>query len=144
VIGPVLADLGGLDSEPNVHLLGPRAWTELPPFLAALDIGLIPYIRSAYTATVYPTKLFEYLAMGRPVVSSDLPEVRRLGLPEFAVRIAPDHVRFIAAVRDALADTDPSAPERRRELASQRDWAAIVARMAALISERLEARGAKS
>jgi glycosyltransferase involved in cell wall biosynthesis len=144
IIGPVLADIGGLESEPNIHLLGPRAWTELPPFLGALDVGLIPYVRSPYTATVYPTKLFEYLAMGCPVVSADLPEVRRLGLPDFAVRIAPDHDSFITAVRQALSDADPFASKRRRDLAEQRDWGAIVTRMAALILERVNAKRAVS
>jgi glycosyltransferase involved in cell wall biosynthesis len=142
VVGPVLTEIGALQDEPNIHLLGPRAWTDLPPLLRAFDVGLIPYVRSAYTETVYPTKLFEYLAMGCPVVSADLPEVLRLDLPEFAVRTARDHSGFIAAVRDALAETDPSAADRRRELASHRDWAAIVDRMAALISEEVTAKGA--
>jgi glycosyltransferase involved in cell wall biosynthesis len=142
VIGPVLADIGDLAAESNVHLLGPRPWLELPPFLAAFDVGLIPYVLSAYTATVYPTKLFEYLAMGRPVVSADLPEVRRLQLPEFAVRIAADHDSFVHAVRAALAETDVTAPERRRALAAEHDWGAIVRRMSDLMSAMARAKRA--
>jgi glycosyltransferase involved in cell wall biosynthesis len=143
-IGPVLADMSALSAEPNVHLLGARAWAELPPYLAALDVGLIPYVLSAYTATVYPTKLFEYLAMGCPVVSADLPEVRRLELPPYAVRIATDHSGFVEAVRAALSDTDASAAERRRELAREHDWAAIVDRMASVMVERADAKRAAS
>jgi glycosyltransferase involved in cell wall biosynthesis len=144
VIGPELTDIGDLGAFANVRLLGPRAWMDLPPLLASIDVGLIPYIHSAYTATVYPTKLFEYLAMGKPVVSTDLPEVRRLELPEFAVRVASDHQGFIEAVRAALSEADESGPQRRRELAEQRDWGAIVAEMAGLIAEAVEEKAKRS
>ena len=50
---------------------------ELPPYVRGFDVGLVPYRLSEYTANVYPTKLNEYLAMGIPVVATDLTEIRR-------------------------------------------------------------------
>jgi glycosyltransferase involved in cell wall biosynthesis len=135
LVGPILGDVGPLRAERNIHLLGPRSIEVLPSLISAFDVGLIPYVLSRYTETVYPNKLFEYLAMGRPVVTTDLPELRPLQLPEVAVRVGTDHDRFIGAVQAALSDTDPSAPAMRRELAKQHDWNAIVQRMGALIAD---------
>lgn len=133
--------MDALDTEPNVRLIGPRGIREPPAFVRAFDVALVPYVRTAYTDTVYPTKLLEYLTMGCPVVATDLPEVRDLRLPEFAVRIAGDGDGCIAAVRAALQDRERQATERRRALARERDWGSVVSRMAALIAEQLAVRG---
>jgi len=134
--GPQVTDPGILAKEPNVRLLPARPHAALPALVAAFDVGLIPYQRSAYTNTVNPTKLYEYLAMGAPVVSTDLPEVVALELPRFAVRTACNRQEFIACVREALAEDQPADRGRRRALALQRDWAAVVERIAISIAER--------
>lgn len=136
LVGPQQSDPARVRSEPNVHLVGGRAFAELPDLLAAFDVGLIPYVRSAYTATVFPTKLFEYLAMGVPVVSTALPELVKLHLPEEALRLADDAESFVAAVDAAARDRSPEADLRRMELARQRDWQRIVRHMAELIAAR--------
>lgn len=133
--GPLQTDPGAaLRSHPNVHFLGAVPIAELPSVVAAFDVALIPYERTAYTDTVFPTKLYEYLAMGRPVVSADLPEVRKLGLPSFAIRLARDSAAFVGAIRAALLDADPTHGPARSALAVERDWGMIVARMAELIA----------
>ena len=138
--GPQVTDPALLAKEPNVRLLPARPHAELPALVAAFDVGLIPYARSPYTNTVNPTKLYEYLAMGVPVVSTDLPEVVALGLPTFAVRTAWDPQEFVARVRDALADAAPGNSQRRRELAMEHDWAVIVERITTSIVGRRAAR----
>jgi glycosyltransferase involved in cell wall biosynthesis len=145
MVGPLLVDEAELPKAANIHYFGPRPHADLPAIVAGFDAGLIPYRRSTYTATVNPTKLFEYLAMGVPVVSTDLPEVTALGLPEDAVRIATEPASFVAAVRAAAADEDGSGRARRRALAMDRDWARIVERIAALIpSPRRETRAVQA
>ncbi len=134
LVGPLQADPGPLGRERNVHFIGSRELAELPGYVRAFDVGLVPYVRSTYTDTVYPTKLFEYLAMGRPVVATDLPEVRKLRLPPSALRVAADAESFITAVHDLIAHPNDEAVGERIRLARERDWGAVVRRMAALIA----------
>jgi glycosyltransferase involved in cell wall biosynthesis len=136
LVGPAQVDPASLRGEPNVHLLGGRAHPELPAFVAAFDVGLIPYERSVFTETVNPTKLYEYLAMGTPVVSTDLPEVVSLKLPSFAVRTSSNSDEFVGLVKDALASGDAGDRSKRRALALQRDWHTVIERIAELITDR--------
>lgn len=140
LVGPMQVDPGPLRDEPNVRFLGVRTQRDLAPIVGAFDVGIVPYVRSDYTETVYPTKLFEYLAMGRPVVATALPEVRKLALPRSALRVADGPAAFIAAIAEALADPTEDAEAARRSLAATRDWAGIVREMATLIAERAAAK----
>jgi glycosyltransferase involved in cell wall biosynthesis len=84
---------------PRVHFLGPVNFEELPSYVAGIDVGLIPYRIDAYTQGVFPTKMFEYLAMGVPVVSTDLTEMRRFNEKVVVTRSTE---QFIQAVKTAL------------------------------------------
>lgn len=134
--GPIQIDVTRLRALPNVYLIGPRAHGDLPPLVAEFDVGLIPYEQNQYTETVNPTKLYEYLAMGTPVVSSDLPEVVAQQLPPFALRVAPDREHFLESLRQTLASADPADRSRRRRIALEHDWKTVVERIATLIVER--------
>lgn len=83
---------------PNVHFVGLKPHSALPGYLAAADVCLIPFTVDAVTRAVNPLKVFEYLAMAKPVVSSDLPELE--GMPYVAR--AHDAADFIRAVEHAL------------------------------------------
>jgi hypothetical protein len=85
---------------PRVHFLGPVNFEKLPSYVAGIDVGLIPYRIDAYTQGVFPTKMFEYLAIDIPVVSTDLAEMRRFNEKVTVTRTTD---QFIAAVREALA-----------------------------------------
>ena len=61
-----------LRSCPNVHFLGAKKYTELPNYLAEMDLGVLPLLRNEYTESMFPMKYFEYLAAGLPVVSTDV------------------------------------------------------------------------
>jgi len=136
--GPIQIDPARLRAHPNIYLVGPRAHGDLPPLVAAFDVGLIPYEQNPYTETVNPTKLYEYLAMGTPVVSSDLPEVVAQQLPPFALRVARDREHFLELLRQTLASADPADRSRRRRFALEHDWKTVVERIATLIVERRE------
>jgi glycosyltransferase involved in cell wall biosynthesis len=78
LVGPVgpgdpHTDTSRLEAEPNVHLLGARSYGELPAVLRAADAGLIPYEVNELTSSVFPMKVYEYLAAGLPVVATPLP-----------------------------------------------------------------------
>ncbi len=66
----------GLELPSNVRLLGPRKIDEVPAYLAHADAALLPFIPGHISDAVSPIKIFEYLLMGRRVVSTDLPEIR--------------------------------------------------------------------
>jgi glycosyltransferase involved in cell wall biosynthesis len=111
-VGPVgLGDPGtdasALESEPNVHLLGRRAQEALPGVLRGAAVGLIPYRRSRLTASIFPMKVYEYLAAGLPVVATPL-----RGLEEIdGVTVAEGVEATVAALELALAG---DSPDRRR------------------------------
>ena len=99
VVGPLMekhVDLSRLKQLSNVHFLGRRSLSELPMYLKGFDVCTIPYICDKLAESIFPLKLFEYLAAGRPIVSTDLPELRKFskylhlthGLAEFEKAIA--------------------------------------------------------
>ncbi len=113
LVGPVKrhrVDVGPLEDLPNVHLLPPCPYDTVPAIVAALDVCLIPYRVNPYTEGLSPLKLYEYLAMGKPVVATDLPYLRREAAH---IRIARTPEEFLAAVRQALAHP-PTAKEQAR------------------------------
>jgi glycosyltransferase involved in cell wall biosynthesis len=104
LIGPVVKiEQSRLPRRPNIHYLGPKPYAELPRYIAAWDVAIIPFARNQATRYISPTKTPEYLAAGCPVVSTPIDDVVRpygdLGL----AHIAEDPAQFIAAAEAALA-----------------------------------------
>lgn len=141
-VGAVHADVEALRALPNVRLLGPRPHAALARVIAACDVCTVPYRRSAFTETVVPTKINEYLAMGKPVVSTDLPTVRAFEERHRVLWTAPpDPGAFLAAIEDALATPrTPEALAHRRAVAAQADWGARLAQMSAVVEAGRRAR----
>ncbi len=83
----------------NVHFLGLKPYETLPMYQKGLDVLLLPYKINEFNQYVYPNKLHQYLAGGKPVVSSDLPEVRPFSN---VIYIAKRREDFIEMVREAL------------------------------------------
>jgi len=140
-VGPGQCDLSRLEACPNVRLLGAKAHTELPAYIREFDVGLVPYRLSDYTANVYPTKLNEYLAMGIPVVATDLLEIQRFNQDHGGVVcVAKDAAGFAAAVQHAVANRGSAEAERRVEVARANSWQARIARMSTLVESATAAR----
>lgn len=137
-IGPKFSGTWEAESLPNTHFIGRREHADVPAYLDASDVCIVPYRRSPFTETVWPTKLHEYLARGKPVVSTALPEVRLLDYPPTAVRISDGAADMAAAIRAALADT--SAGADRRALAEPYSWARTLGRMNEHIERAIDAR----
>jgi glycosyltransferase involved in cell wall biosynthesis len=120
LVGPVRTDLKGLDSLPNVRLWGERPYQEMGRFVQSFDVCLIPFAINALTEAVNPVKLYEYLALGKPVVSTALPELRHYDDVSY---VAEDHAGFLEAVARALAEGDnPALANRRRACAEANRW----------------------
>lgn len=123
-----------LRSAPNVFFLGRKEVAALPGYLKAFDVALLPYLLEGYTLTAYPTKLHEYLAAGRAVVATALPE-----LQPFAelVRIAGSSPAMLAGIRSALASSSPQDVEARVATARLNTWDQRVAEIDRLVAARL-------
>jgi glycosyltransferase involved in cell wall biosynthesis len=93
-----------LPTAPNLHYLGPKTYAELPAYIAGWDVAILPFARNEATRYISPTKTPEYLAAGRPVVSTSIADVVRPYGEEGLVRIADTPADFIAAVGDALSE----------------------------------------
>jgi len=115
-----------LQALPNVHFLGQKPIGSLPEYLKAIDVALIPYLLEGYVLTAYPLKLHEYLAAGRAIVSTALPELRSYG---HLVHIAETHSEFISKIREALQDHSPQAIAARVAVARENTWDNRVADM---------------
>ena len=138
LVGPEQTDVSTLRSAPNVHLLGMKPHPELPRYVKAFDVGLVPYRLTEYTANVYPTKLNEYLVMGIPVVATDLPEIRRFNADHGdIVSVAGGADGFADAVRRALAGSTDAERARRIAVAHGNSWASRLAAMKTLMEDAL-------
>ncbi len=109
------ADVSAFRDLPNVRLTGEVAYENLPAYLHAFDVCLIPFKTNELTLCTNPVKVYEYLAAGKPVVATDLPEVR---LMADVVHVADNSDAFVAGIRKALAES--GAPVQQCETAVQR------------------------
>ena len=104
LVGPVVKiDPASLPQASNIHYLGQRTYDELPATLACWDVALMPFARNEATRFISPTKTPEYLAAGRPVVSTAIMDVARHYGTLDAVKIAAGAERFVEACEEALA-----------------------------------------
>jgi glycosyltransferase involved in cell wall biosynthesis len=123
LVGPVGAgdpqtDISRLERLPNLHLLGARRYEALPDVLRGADVALVPYAINELTRSVFPMKVFEYLAAGLPVITTPLPALA--GTPQVAV--AADAGETIAAIERALAEDGPDARRARSEAVRAHSW----------------------
>jgi glycosyltransferase involved in cell wall biosynthesis len=145
LVGSLQEEVGELRGLPNVHLLGQQPHRELAEYIRRFDVCIVPYVNSIYTTTVVPTKINEYLAMGKPVVSTDLPTVTEFNREHQVLLTATTEPEdFLRAVEDALAlPKDAETIARRRRVASLGDWQARFAAMCALIETPQAGTGAR-
>jgi len=140
-VGPIQIKATKLNRLENVHLLGHRPHRELPNYIAQFDVCTVPYMKSAYTSTVVPTKINEYLAMGKPVIATPLPSVCDFNRQHDVMSIADTNPQsFIGAIERALASPgDRATADRRRRVAALSDWRMRLEAMSGWIEEALDA-----
>jgi teichuronic acid biosynthesis glycosyltransferase TuaH len=113
--------LDSLISRDNVQWVGRQPFDRIPEYLAAIDVGITPYADNAFNRASFPLKTLEYLAAGRPVVSTDLPSIQAIGGEVVACVSGPG--AFADAVHRMLKDPpSASAAARRQEVARRHDW----------------------
>ena len=106
LIGPVVKiDPSALPRRLNLHYLGQKSYEELPRYLAGWDVALMPFARNESTRFISPTKTPEYLAGGRMVVSTPIPDVVASYGDTGVVKIADGAEAFEAAIEEALRES---------------------------------------
>jgi UDP-galactopyranose mutase len=146
IIGPVVKiNESDLPRRRNIHYLGGKSYKELPQYLAGWDVAALLFARNEHTRFISPTKTPEYLAAGKPVVSTSIKDVVRpygeLGL----VRIADDAASFIRAAAEIGMDehvADSAWLARVDEHLAKNSWDMTWARMASHIGDAVAKRRA--
>lgn len=139
LIGPLGHDAPPADVRDlrNVHFLGPRPAQALPGYLRAFSVGIIPYKGREFLQACQPTKTFEYLAAGKLVVSSLIPELQ--AFPR-VVKVSANRAEFVRNVNQAIAEgRDPERRAECVETARGKTWDARVEETSRLIREALRA-----
>ena len=139
VVGPVVKiDPRDLPQRANVHYLGGKSYEDLPAHLAAWDVAIMPFAENEATRFISPTKTLEYLAAGKPVVSTPIRDVVRPYGDEGLVRVGTG-AGFVAHVAAAMDERGTEAAESRRALAdafvAKTSWDRTWKRMDGLIED---------
>jgi teichuronic acid biosynthesis glycosyltransferase TuaH len=134
-----------LTNRPSVRYTGPVPSDEVPAYLAAIDVGITPYRDSAFNRASFPLKTLEYLSVGLPVVTSDLPAMRwlRADLEEVETEDLADQILVLAknsqdyltAIK-MMATSSPGLASRRIAFARRHSWTHRAEQFAAVIGSR--------
>lgn len=130
IVGP-LAKISPADlpSLPNIHYLGPKSYRDLPSYISGWDVAMLPFARNEATRFISPTKTPEYLAAGRPVVSTSIPDVVVPYGRDGLARIADTPELFVEAIRAALCDPASRWLPRADAFLSGNSWDATWSRI---------------
>ncbi|HKC91580.1 MAG: hypothetical protein AUG75_23340 [Cyanobacteria bacterium 13_1_20CM_4_61_6] len=93
-----------LPASANIHYLGMKRYEELPSYIAGWDVALIPFARNEATRYISPTKVLEYMAAGKPVVSTSIADIVRPYGVQGLARIADTPAAAVAAAREAMTE----------------------------------------
>ena len=141
-VGPVWytkqALVEALDIHPNVHFLGPRPYRELPAYLRGFDVCILPHLCNALTRSMDPIKLYDYLASGKPIVSTEVAGIERFADVVYVGNTAQE---FLAALVRAVQENG-ALRERRLAYARQNTWLQRAAEMWDVVIGKLENREA--
>ena len=125
-----------IEALPNTHFLPPVPYQELPRYAAGFDVCVLPW-DTAHSFTSYGSaiKVREYLATGKPVVISPLPEYEAMSE---VLRIARTHEDWFRLIEEALHESDPAAARRRQAAVSSGTWDARAEWVSSLIEKTLK------
>ena len=138
LVGPDQINYSDAEKSSNIKILGMKEHRQLPAYINGMDVCLIPYEISNYTDTVYPTKLNEYLLIGKPVVSTALSEVKEFNrVHGGVVRIAESKEQFLDLVERSLEDAGIEEISRRKQVASENTWEKRIEDMSSIIEKRI-------
>ncbi len=140
-VGPAYVPVAALRRLPNVRIVGALEHDLLPAAIAAFDVCISPLAMTAYTRSMVPTKFGEYLAMGKPVVSTPIPYAVGLARASggLVLTAGPGPADVLAALERAVRLThEAGTAQRCRALAEQRSWARRIEQLSAAVQAAVE------
>lgn len=111
-------DFGPLKKFSNVRFLGHKSYSSIPAYLAGADVCIIPHKVNKFTDSQDPLKVYEYMAAGKPIVSTRVAGTEDLE----GIYLADDAVTFAGAIKRAMAENSPSRGKERRAAALMHSW----------------------
>jgi glycosyltransferase involved in cell wall biosynthesis len=143
MVGPVVkVDPRELPQAPNIHWFGQRRYEELPAHVKGFDVCLMPFALNEATEYINPTKTLEYMAAGKPIVSTAISDVKHHFVP--VVEVGESHDAFVAAVGRALNAPDAGRITEGLAVARASTWEIVVAKMRRIIDDAVAARATRS
>jgi glycosyltransferase involved in cell wall biosynthesis len=141
-VGPTLdhpeikGTLAALSRRRNVHFLGAKPSDATPGYVQHFDVCIMPYRLDDYTKYIYPLKLHEYLAGGKPVVAAPIPALEAF---KQVIALGEGSDEWSRAITQALSGTEntPARTAARRDIARMHDWDILVERIAGILARRL-------
>lgn len=139
MVGPVVKiSHDALPKLPNIHYLGMKSYDELPSYISGWDIAMLPFAHNESTRYISPTKTPEYLAAGKPVISTPIIDVLRQYGRNGLVNIAGTPEEFVRVASLELENTDREEwLEKVDELLSHDSWDKTWQRMMYLVTRKL-------
>jgi glycosyltransferase involved in cell wall biosynthesis len=123
MLGPVVKiDESELPRRSNIHYLGGKSYAELPHYIAGWDVALMPFAKNESTRFISPTKTPEYLAAGKPVVSTSIRDVVRPYSVQGLAHIADTPEAFVAACQGCLTEPRERLLRRADAFLARLSW----------------------
>jgi glycosyltransferase involved in cell wall biosynthesis len=139
MVGPVVkVDARDLPRRENIHWFGQQAYDALPSYIKGFDVCLMPFALNKATQYINPTKTLEYMASGKPIVSTPVADVLRNFVP--LVSVAESARGYVRAISEALEGPDADRRRLAIERARQSSWESITGEMTLLIEESIATR----
>jgi glycosyltransferase involved in cell wall biosynthesis len=136
LLGPIVKiDPANVPSLPNMHWLGAKTYADLPNYIAFWDVAMLPFARNEATRYISPTKTPEYMAAGRPVVSTSIRDVVRPYGRQGLVRIADTAETFVQACEAAMAENPATRLRDADAFLRQTSWDGTWSRMWRLVEQ---------
>ncbi len=142
-VGPVWpdADVRQVQGQSNIHFLGSKPYQQLPAYIQHIDVGIIPHVTDEFVKSMNPLKMYEYLACGKPVVSTPVSGVEMFSGDISVARSADE---FAQKIQDTLRTTTPQDAARRKSAVAPHSWERRVSQMLQAIESAAEEKATRS
>ena len=124
------SELNRLREMKNVYFLGIKEITQVPHYVRVFDVCIVPYKLNEQTQNLSPLKLYDFMAMGKEIVTTDFPIAREF---KDILHIAESNDSFVNCIKEALAENDEALFTKRRQIAAQNTWEERVGKLSEII-----------